>query len=57
MNFTISLLINIGPKLAKEIPGVVKSFKSYVQKVNEIKATDPISTNVIRGAFFPSKNK
>lgn len=47
MNFTISLLVNIGPKLAKEIPGVVKSFKSYVQKVNEIKATDPISTNVI----------
>ena len=40
-----NFFINIGPKLANDIVGAVRSFESCVQKANKTIATDPISNN------------
>ena len=50
-----NFFINIGPKLADDIPTATRFFESYVQNTNEIIKEEPITINELKDAFFPSK--
>ena len=50
-----NFFINIGPKLADDIPTATRSFESYVQNTNETIKEEPITINELKDAFFPSK--
>ena len=50
-----NFFINIGLKLANNIPTATRSFKSYVQNTNETIKEKPITINELKDAFFPSK--
>ena len=50
-----NFFINVGPKLADEIPTATRSFESYVQNTNETIKEEPITINELKDAFFPSK--
>ena len=40
-----NFFINIGPKLADDIPTATKYFKSYIQNTNETIKEEPITIN------------
>ena len=40
--------INIGPKLANDIPMATRSFESYVQNTNEIIKEEPVTINELK---------
>ena len=48
-----NFFINIGPKLADDIPTVTRSFENYVQKTNETIKNEPITINELKDVFFP----
>ena len=50
-----NFFIDLGPELAKEIPGPAKSFKSYVLESNSTMRTGPISVNELKNTFFSIK--
>ena len=50
-----NFFINVGPKLADDIPTATRSFESYVQKTNETIKEKPITINELKDALFPSK--
>ena len=50
-----NVFINIGPKLAGDIPKATRSFKSYVRGTNETIKEEPITINELKNAFFPLK--
>ena len=50
-----NFFINIGPKLADDIPTSTRSFQSYVQTTNETIKEELITINELKDAFFPSK--
>ena len=49
-----NFFINIGPKLADDIPTATRSFESYIQNTNETKE-EPITINGLKDAFFSLK--
>ena len=52
-----NFFINIGPKLADDIPTTTRSFESYVQNTNETIKEKPITINKLKDAFFFPQNK
>ena len=50
-----NFFINVGPKLADDIPTATRSFESYVQNTNETIKEEPITINELKDALFPSK--
>ena len=46
---------NIGQKLATQIPELYKTFETYMNKVNAIMDSKPLSINELKGAFFSLK--
>ena len=50
-----NFFINVGPKLADDIPTATRSFESYVQNTNETIKEKPITINELKDALFPSK--
>ena len=50
-----NFFINIGPKLADDIPTGTRSFESYVEKSNETIKNEPITIDELKDAFFPLK--
>ena len=48
-----NFFINIGPKLADDIPTATRSFESYVRNTNETIKEEPITINKLKDAFFP----
>ena len=50
-----NFFIDLGPELAKEIPGPAKSFESYVLESNSTMPTGPISVNELKNTFFSIK--
>ena len=50
-----NFFINIGPKLADDIPTTTRSFESYVQNTNETIKEKPITINELKDAFFSLK--
>ena len=48
-----NFFINIGPKLADDIPTATRSFESYVQNTNETIKEEPITINELKKSFFP----
>ena len=48
-----NFFINIGPKLADDIPTSTRSFKSYVQNTNETIKEEQITINELKDAFSP----
>ena len=46
--------INIGPKLADDIPTAARSFESYIQNTDKTKE-EPITINELKDTFFPPK--
>ena len=50
-----NFFLNIGPKLADDIPTATRSFESYVQSTNETINEKPITINELKDAFFPLK--
>ena len=48
-----NFFINIGPKLADDIPTVTRSFENNVQKTNETIKNEPITINELKDVFFP----
>ena len=52
-----NFFINIGPKLADDIPTFSRSFESYVRNTNETIKEELITINELKDAFFPFKIK
>ena len=52
-----NFFINIGSKLADDIPTPTSSFESYVQNTNETMKEEPITINELKDAFFSPQNK
>ena len=52
-----NFFINIGPKLADDIPTATRSFENYVQNINETIKEEPITIKELKGAFFFPQNK
>ena len=50
-----NFFINIGSKLADDIPTTTRSFESYVQNTNETIKEEPITINELKDTFFSSK--
>ena len=50
-----NFFINIGPKLADDIPTSTRSFQSYVQTTNETIKEELITINELKDAFFSLK--
>ena len=50
-----NFFIDIGPKLAKEIPEPARSFESCIPKSKTIMPTGPIGINELKNAFFSIK--
>ena len=50
-----NFFINIGPKLADDIPTATRSFESYVQNTNETIKEEPITINELKDVFFSLK--
>ena len=50
-----NFFINIGPKLADDIPTATRSFESYVQNTNQTITEKSVTINQLKSAFFPSK--
>ena len=50
-----NFFINIGPKLADDIPTTTRSFESYVQNTNQTIKEEPITINELKDAFFSLK--
>ena len=48
-------LTNIGQKLASQIPKLSKTFETYMNKVNVIMDSKPLSINELKDAFFSLK--
>ena len=46
---------NIGQKLASQIPKSSKTFETYINKVNVIMDSKPLSISELKGAFFSLK--
>ena len=46
---------NIGQKLASQIPKSSKTFETYINKVNIIMDSKPLSINELKDAFFSLK--
>ena len=47
---------NIGPKLAGEIPTGLRTFESFLNKIDtDTKTPDPVIINELEKAFFPLK--
>ena len=46
---------NIGLKLASQIPESSKTFKTYINKMNVIMESKPLSINELKDAFFSLK--
>ena len=46
---------NIGQKLASQIPRSCKTFETYINKVNVIMNSKPLSINELKDAFFSLK--
>ena len=44
--------INIGQKLASQIPKSSKTFKAYINKVNVVMDSKPLLINELKDAFF-----
>ena len=49
--------INIGPKLANDIPMATRSFESYVQETNDTIKEEAATINELKDAFFSPQNK
>ena len=50
-----NFFINIGPKLADDIPTATRSFESYIQNTNETIKEEPITINELKDTFFSLK--
>ena len=48
---------NIVQKLASQIPKSSKTFETYINKVNVIMGSKPLSINELKAAFFSLKIK
>ena len=46
---------NVGQKLASQIPKSSKAFETYINKVNFIMDSKPLSINELKDAFFSLK--
>ena len=44
---------NIGPELAGKIPTALRTFESFLNKIDTIIPADPITNNELKEAFFP----
>ena len=51
-----NFFINIGSKLADDIPTATRSFESYVQNTNETMKEGPITSNELKDAIFSPQN-
>ena len=50
-----NFFINIGLKLANDIPMATRSFETYIRKNNETIQDEPVTINELKDAFFHSK--
>ena len=50
-----SFFTNIGQKLANQIPKSSKTFEIYINKVNVIMESKPLSINKLKDTFFSLK--